>query len=129
VVANNVLWRTGIILKANVINLFLSSFLFVFWYHSPNFFGKQGLYTRFCYRLQKRPFLTVSRSFDERCQQCVVKDRDHFKGLYNYCVCNFLFSGTIHRTFGRVVYIGYKCFYVCEKKLNYTILKQTLSYI
>jgi hypothetical protein len=36
-VANNVLWRMAIILKANKVNLFVSSVLFVFWYHSPNF--------------------------------------------------------------------------------------------
>jgi hypothetical protein len=28
-----------IILKANKVNLFVSSVLFVFWYHSPNFLG------------------------------------------------------------------------------------------
>jgi hypothetical protein len=33
-----VLWRMAIILKANKVNLFVSSvfFFFVFWYHSPN---------------------------------------------------------------------------------------------
>jgi hypothetical protein len=36
-VANSVLWRIAIILKANKVNLFVSSVLFVFWYHSPNF--------------------------------------------------------------------------------------------
>jgi hypothetical protein len=35
-VANRVLWRMAIILKANKINLFVFSVLFVFWYHSPN---------------------------------------------------------------------------------------------
>jgi hypothetical protein len=30
------LWRMAIILKANKVNLFVSSVLFVFWYHSPN---------------------------------------------------------------------------------------------
>jgi hypothetical protein len=35
-VANSVLWMMAIILKANKVNLFLSSLLFVFWYHSPN---------------------------------------------------------------------------------------------
>jgi hypothetical protein len=35
-VANRVLWRMAIILKANKFNLFVSSVLFVFWYHSPN---------------------------------------------------------------------------------------------
>jgi hypothetical protein len=35
-VANRVLWRMAIILKANKVNLFVSSVLFVFWYHSPN---------------------------------------------------------------------------------------------
>jgi hypothetical protein len=37
-VANSVLWRTRNILKANIVHLFLSSFLFS-WYHSPNFLG------------------------------------------------------------------------------------------
>jgi hypothetical protein len=36
-VANSVLWRMTIILKANKVNLFVSSVVFVFWYHSPNF--------------------------------------------------------------------------------------------
>jgi hypothetical protein len=36
-VANSVLWRMAIILKANKVNLFVSSVLFVFWYHSSNF--------------------------------------------------------------------------------------------
>jgi hypothetical protein len=36
-VANSVLWRMAIILKANKVNLFVSSVLFVFWYHSPYF--------------------------------------------------------------------------------------------
>jgi hypothetical protein len=36
-VANRVLWRMAIILKVNKVNLFVSSVLFVFWYHSPNF--------------------------------------------------------------------------------------------
>jgi hypothetical protein len=35
-VANSVLWRMAIILKDNKVNLFVSSVLFVFWYHSPN---------------------------------------------------------------------------------------------
>jgi hypothetical protein len=35
-VANRVLWRMMIILKANKVNFFVSSVLFVFWYHSPN---------------------------------------------------------------------------------------------
>jgi hypothetical protein len=34
--ANRVLWRIMIIFKANKVNLFVSSVLFVFWYHSPN---------------------------------------------------------------------------------------------
>jgi hypothetical protein len=37
-VANSVLWRMAIILKANKVNLFVSSVLFVFWYHSPELF-------------------------------------------------------------------------------------------
>jgi hypothetical protein len=35
-VANSVLLRMTIILKANKFNLFVSSVLFIFWYHSPN---------------------------------------------------------------------------------------------
>jgi hypothetical protein len=35
--AKSVLWRMAIILKANKVNLFVSSVLFVFWYHSPNY--------------------------------------------------------------------------------------------
>jgi hypothetical protein len=37
IVANSVLWRMAIILKANKVNLFVSSVLFVFWYQSQNF--------------------------------------------------------------------------------------------
>jgi hypothetical protein len=36
-IANSVLWRMAIILKANKVNLFVSSVLFVFWYHSTKF--------------------------------------------------------------------------------------------
>jgi hypothetical protein len=36
-VTNSVLRRMAIILKASKVNLFVSSVLFVFWYHSPNF--------------------------------------------------------------------------------------------
>jgi hypothetical protein len=36
-VTKSVLWRMVIILKASKVNLFVSSVLFVFWYHSPNF--------------------------------------------------------------------------------------------
>jgi hypothetical protein len=36
-VVKSVLWRMAIILKANKVNLFVSSVLFVSWYHSPNF--------------------------------------------------------------------------------------------
>jgi hypothetical protein len=35
-VPNSVLWRMTIILKANKVNLLVSSVLFVFWYNSPN---------------------------------------------------------------------------------------------
>jgi hypothetical protein len=36
-VTNSVLWRMATILKANEVNLFVCSVLFVFWYHSLNF--------------------------------------------------------------------------------------------
>jgi hypothetical protein len=36
IVANSVLWRIAIILKVNKVDLFVSSVLFVSWYHSPN---------------------------------------------------------------------------------------------
>jgi hypothetical protein len=36
-VANSVLWRMAIILKASKVSLLVCSVLFVFWYHSPNF--------------------------------------------------------------------------------------------
>jgi hypothetical protein len=35
-VANGVLWRVGISMKANKVNLFVSSVFFCFLYHSPN---------------------------------------------------------------------------------------------
>jgi hypothetical protein len=34
----------AIILKANKVNLFVSSALFVFWYHSPNFLDTPRTY-------------------------------------------------------------------------------------
>jgi hypothetical protein len=33
----------AIILKTNKVNLFVSSVLFVFWYHSPNFLDTPGI--------------------------------------------------------------------------------------
>jgi hypothetical protein len=36
-VANSSFWRMAIILKTNQINSFISSLLFVFWYHSQKF--------------------------------------------------------------------------------------------
>jgi hypothetical protein len=44
-VANSVLLRMGIIMKANIVNLFVSSVLFVFCYHSPNFLDTQRIST------------------------------------------------------------------------------------
>jgi hypothetical protein len=38
-----VLWRMAIILKNNKVNVIVSSVLFVFWYHSPNFLHTQRL--------------------------------------------------------------------------------------
>jgi hypothetical protein len=63
--------------------LFLSSFFVCFLVPFTELFGQTGVFTEFCNRLLKRPFLTLYRSFDERCQQCVVKDMDHFKGQYS----------------------------------------------
>jgi hypothetical protein len=40
-----VLWRMAIVLKANKVNLFVSSVLFVFWYHSPNFLDTPLMWT------------------------------------------------------------------------------------
>jgi hypothetical protein len=39
-----VLWRMAIVLKADKVNLFVSSVLFVFWYHSPNFLNTPRTY-------------------------------------------------------------------------------------
>jgi hypothetical protein len=78
---NSVLWRMEIILKANVVCLYLL-LLLLFWYDSPNFLDKHRRFTEFCDRLLKGPCLTVSRSFDERSQHCVVKDKEHFIGQY-----------------------------------------------
>jgi hypothetical protein len=36
-VAKSLFWGMAIILKTNKLNLFVSSVLFVFWYHSLNF--------------------------------------------------------------------------------------------
>jgi hypothetical protein len=41
----NVLWRMAIILKDNKASLFVSSVLFVFWYHSPNFLDTPHIHT------------------------------------------------------------------------------------
>jgi hypothetical protein len=35
-------------LKANKVNLFVSSVLFVFWYHSPNFLDTPRIFRRVC---------------------------------------------------------------------------------
>jgi hypothetical protein len=43
-VANSVLWRMAIILKANKVNLFVCSVLFVLWYHSPNVLDTPHMY-------------------------------------------------------------------------------------
>jgi hypothetical protein len=43
-VANRVLWRMAIILKAKKVNLFVYSVLFVFWYHSPNVLDTRHIY-------------------------------------------------------------------------------------
>jgi hypothetical protein len=42
-VANSVLWRMAIILKTNKVNLFVSSVLFVFWYHVPKVLNTQNI--------------------------------------------------------------------------------------
>jgi hypothetical protein len=42
-VASSVLRRMAVILKANTINLFVFSVLFVFWYHSRNFLDPPGI--------------------------------------------------------------------------------------
>jgi hypothetical protein len=75
-----VLRRIEIILKANIVNFIGSSFFVCFLVPFTELF-EQGLFAGFCDRLIKSPFLTVSSSFDERCQQCVVNDGDYFKGL------------------------------------------------
>jgi hypothetical protein len=46
-VAKSVLWRMAIILKINKVNLFASSSLFVFWYHSPNVLDTPRIY-KYC---------------------------------------------------------------------------------
>jgi hypothetical protein len=43
-VANSVLWRMAIILKATKVNLFVPSVLIVFWYHSPNLLDAPRVY-------------------------------------------------------------------------------------
>jgi hypothetical protein len=47
-VANSVLWRMASILTANKVNLFVSSGLFGFWYHSPNFLDTPRVYIYVC---------------------------------------------------------------------------------
>jgi hypothetical protein len=48
-IANSVSWRMAIILKANKVNLFVSSVLFVFWYHSLNFLDTPRIVQWYCY--------------------------------------------------------------------------------
>jgi hypothetical protein len=45
----------AIILKANQVNLFVSSALFVFWYHSPNFLDKPHICDISRLRVNPRP--------------------------------------------------------------------------
>jgi hypothetical protein len=111
-VANSVLWRITIIWKANLINLFVSSVLFFSGTIHRTFRKNTRVFTGFCDRLLKRPFLTLSRSFDERCQQWVVKDKDHLKAnIINLFVSSF-FLVPFTEIFGRTVYI-YMCVCVC----------------
>jgi hypothetical protein len=46
-VANIVLWRMVIILKADEVNLFVSSVLFVCWCHSLNFLNTPHMFFRY----------------------------------------------------------------------------------
>jgi hypothetical protein len=66
-VANSVLWRMAIILKAKKVNLFVYSFLFFFWYHSPNFLDTQHICNISRLRVKPRKLLTFS--------YCVTQDR------------------------------------------------------
>jgi hypothetical protein len=58
-VANRVLWRKAIILKVNKVNLFVSSVLFVFWYHSPNFLDTPHI-CNICWLKVKRHKKTIT---------------------------------------------------------------------
>jgi hypothetical protein len=76
-VANRVSWRMAIILKANKVNLFVSSVLFVFWYHSPNFLDTPHMYIygpTFC-NAEIRLFLFSAQCFNTESMQ---------KGYPNY---------------------------------------------
>jgi hypothetical protein len=53
-VANSVLWRMAIILKANKVNLFVFSVVFVFWYHSPDVLDTPHIYDISTLRVNSR---------------------------------------------------------------------------
>jgi hypothetical protein len=57
-VAKSVLWRIGILLKANGVKLFVSSFFLFSGTIHRTFGTNTGVFTGFCDRLLKRPFLT-----------------------------------------------------------------------
>jgi hypothetical protein len=113
-VANNVLWRMAIILKANKVNLFVSSVLFVFWYHSPNFLDTTcrtsilkwtqqtscgvGIFTS--YELIHPPtcmFHVLTWQMDYKCCS-VIKKIHSKKTVSNFITQNGLMTTCIDRT-------------------------------
>jgi hypothetical protein len=85
-VANSVLWRTAIILKAKKVNLFVSSVLFVFWYHSPNFLDTPCMYSS-CLVLE---LVGVSRASENGDESVWIKMDDHRIAAVTIteCVCS-----------------------------------------
>jgi hypothetical protein len=83
-VAKRVLWRMAIILKTNKVNLFVSSGLFVYWYHSPNILDTPHIYNISWLRVKLRIGLVISA----RLSVCMYKHSyhwTHFPDIWYFC--------------------------------------------
>jgi hypothetical protein len=69
-VANSVLWRMAIILKANKVNLFVYSVLFVSWYYSPNFLDTPRIILTLC------PYITLDNVYGNKNVQQINVERE-----------------------------------------------------
>jgi hypothetical protein len=85
---NGVLWGMAIILKANKVNLFVSSVLFVFWYHSPNFLDTPHITVLFRYIVLHDLHPTHYVSTCLGTEICETETYAIFGLLANSCVCD-----------------------------------------